>query len=78
MQTTIEEFSRIAIEAGLPDLFDFAVDRDILDIDEMKGSLADARGDKIVEFKIIKIGTDTDSYGDLTHLDTIIEVANGL
>jgi hypothetical protein len=55
---TLYEFGRMAESAGFPDLFDFCVDGDILNIKNMTGSLADITGDRVLEFKIIKMHTD--------------------
>jgi len=72
MKATLQDFSNAAISAGFLDLFDFSVDSEILDLDKMTGEIGDAEGDKVIKFKILEVGTDTDRYG-LTHLDTIIE-----
>ncbi len=65
---TLLELSKILLEAGFPDIYDFQVDGDILDLDTMTGSIADTEGNKVIEFKIIEIGN-TENF-----LDTVIEL----
>ena len=72
MRTTLLDLSNKLVEKNYPDLFDFNVVGDILNLDEMTGSVAGGEGDDVFEFKIIRIGTDNDC-GYLTHLDTIVE-----
>ena len=66
-QMTLLELSNILTSKGYPDIFDFQVDGNILNLEEMKGSLADVEGDETIYFEVIKIGDDK-------HLDTIIEI----
>lgn len=66
---TLLEFSNIAVKAGYPDLFDFDVERDILNIDRMEGSLADYEGCKVICFRIVEI---YDGAENNNHLDTLI------
>jgi len=63
---TLLELSNILVSKGYPNLFNFEVDGDILDIENMYGSISDLDGDNTIEFGILKIG-DAE-----THLDTTI------
>lgn len=72
-QMTLLELSNELVAIGFPDLFDYDVEQDILNIEEMSGSVADVEGDVIVYFDIVKLGEfDKEIYR--SHLDTIIEV----
>lgn len=73
IKTTLHELSKELIKAGYPDLFDFQVDGDILNLNHMIGYIADVSGARVFEFKIIKIGTNADQNGYITHLDTIVK-----
>jgi len=68
---TLLEMSNELIGRGFDDLFNYQVEGEILFLNKMVGSHGNEN--EIVEFKIIEIGTDTDSNGFLTHLDTIVE-----
>ena len=68
---TLLELSNELIGRGFDDLFNYQVEGEILLLNKMVGSHGNEN--EIVEFKIIEIGTDTDSNGFLTHLDTIVE-----
>ncbi len=70
MKTTLTNFSNIAMNAGFPDLFDFQVDGEILDLNSMTGSVSDETGDRVVEFKIIElIENDEDFLGTVIEYD---------
>ena len=68
MKYTLLELSNKLIEDGFPDLFDFSVEGDILDIENMSGSVADYSGDRVVEFKIVKLDKESG------HLETIVSL----
>ena len=72
-QMTLLELSNVLVSRGYPDLFDFDVESDILDIKNMKGSIADEMGENLVEFDIIELG-DESYFEHKSHLDTIVSV----
>lgn len=68
---TLLELSEELVERGYTDLFDHAVEGEILDLETMTGS--HGNWDSQVYFKIIKLGEDVDECGNRTHLDTLVE-----
>lgn len=52
---TLLELSNELVRIGLPDMFDFQIDGGIIDVENLRGSLADAEGNIVVEFKITEL-----------------------
>lgn len=77
------ELSNILVEAGYPDLFNYSLDRDIIDLDTKIGSVCDLEADNIVYFDVIEFELDEDGYLCNTleiivecDLDTIVNINN--
>jgi hypothetical protein len=56
----LKDLSNELVSIGFPDMFDFQMDGEILDLENMKGSVADAEGDIVVEFNITKLDEEDD------------------
>ena len=70
---TLLDLSNKLTQLGYPDIFNYALEDDILNLDNMTGSLADCEGNNIVEFEILEIGNSIDNnFGFRDHLDTVV------
>lgn len=58
MEMTLLKLSKILETAGFPDLFDSQVDGEIISSSAMTGSVLDGFGDRVVEFKVVKLNKD--------------------
>lgn len=74
---TLLDLSNELARFGFIDMYDFQIDENILDLENMEGSIVDDEGDIIVEFRITKLD-DEDYLGyaevELTNYPTIADI----
>ena len=56
------DLSNVLVKEGFDDIFNYQIDGEILDLDNMSGSVSNIDGSKIVEFKILNIGDNVDFF----------------